>query len=224
VIELRTGFGATLVADTLSSSISAGSPSTSVIQLDAVEIAKWARQDVVNVTGAGATVANNWRTTRITNVDTALNRVTVSPALAIAPAAGNLLRGGVKEWCVDDPQATGSPYVRYQKPRYSAPIGALLDSERVACIVFFGPQARLHRVAQADMQRWELRAISRHLGWAEGLAARMRKLFHGVPTALTVPAVAVTDLLAGEAEERSRDDELAEYVVVVAASFAEVAA
>ena len=222
--ELRHGFRDALVADTLTSAISAGSPSTTVIQLDGVEILKWARRDIVHVTGTGGTVANNLRVVRITNVDTTLDRVTVYPALAATPAAADTINGGVKEWCLDDPQDAGSPYVRYGKPRYSAPLGDLLDDERSKCVVLYGSQPLSQVAGPADAQRWELRAISPQVDWAEGLAHRYRKLFHGAPGGLTVAAYTVTDLLADEAGERGRDDSLYEWMVVVAASLSEIAA
>ncbi|KKL80725.1 hypothetical protein LCGC14_2001880 [marine sediment metagenome] len=211
---IRTAVAAALEADTLSSPVLA-SVSSTVLQLDAGEMSKWSVHDVVYHSGT----PNDGRTLRITVKDTVNNRLTIEPALDSTPAGGTTIKGGVVEWVF----AAGT-HIRYDRPRYSAPVGDLLDNATSAALLLYGPTILSNLFQGCDSFHYEMRAISKNGFWAEGLAHRIRRLFDGLPGALTIATSTVQSIEVDDAVLRKRDDELFEWMVPFDIIVAELAA
>lgn len=206
---LRYALQAALAGDTLSSPVDAAVSATQV-DLTAGEFAKWAVGDSLYIDEAAS--AAHLEVVRITAASA--NRLTFDHALAAAPTTAATLKAGLAELTV----ANG---LRYHKPRYSAPVDGLLDGDSELACLLFGMASKRQAFGSADVETWELRAISRSTEFAELAAERMRRLFLGKRSALAPGAMYVDRLDAGTVVERTRDDELAEFMVSLEAWVAE---
>ena len=185
----REAFRVALEADSVSSTVV--SATTTALTFGSGEGLKWAKGMVANITGTGATAANNRQVRAVASVSG--NVVTLGAALSVAPAAGDVLGTGFVQWVRP---SSASEQLAYEGPiEDDSPIPNLLtDATDPRCIAVF--QEALSRVDEMERyeEPWRVRIFSRWLEWAEGLAERLRWRFNADHSALTVSGMQVIRL------------------------------
>ena len=170
---------AALAADTRSSTVDVGS-TTTVLQLGAGEAVAWLPRDIVHLTGSGATAANHLLTRTIKSVDIGADTIAflTRDALPVAPAAGDIVRGGFAFWVRP---ANSTEKLLYRSPRSGQlPLARLLpdssDPHVVADLVL-----GLERTDQVERQeeRYRLNLYGHSPRWLEGAVVAIRRIFRG---------------------------------------------
>lgn len=195
--DIENAIAARFIADTLASNIS--SISSSTVTLASSEGTKWAKGDIVHLTG------NNLpRVATVLSVAGDVLTLDRAPATT-TPGSGAQVRGGFANWVRP---ATGGEALIYIEPLIGDdPLKAFESSTMTS-----NCQARLRllpsrgRVSQHRSEYgFELRVDGRDIEWCEGLLARTERLLFGRPSSLTVAASDAWNLTTGAAQPLPRE-------------------
>lgn len=202
---------AKIVGDVVSGTVGAGS-TTTVIQLGVGEAAAFNRGAEVGLTGAGATLANDAEIRTVTLVNTSLDRLTVAPALPIAPASGNVVKLGCRHWLYY--LSATQPGIYYERWPKEVPLDAIATAaaER-RCIVSYGEVGRARQVFDRLEQPWEFRVYGRSVSFLSALESRIRQLLDHRPSALTLDGFDCELVQLGQSRMAERADMLMERVL-----------
>ena len=201
--EARLAVRNRIIADTRIATVGAGS-STTVVQVGVGEAASWAKGDIASFTGTGATLANDKLIRTITGVDTSLHRLTLESALPVAPASGNQVRGGCREWLIDSLAGGDGVFEWGHDPHPLQALIALETEKRCICMMNGfaatpGPLGRIEPAGQLDL--YGLDGL-----WLEGLETRIRQILHDRQSALTASGHKVWSVKVASLPEVFRGD------------------
>ena len=202
-----------IAADTKTATVVSGAGNTTAtIQLTTGGAASWTAGEVVNVTGTGSTAANDGLVTTVTASSSVTDRLTVSPALAIAPQAGDVVGAGWRQWA----RTPGSGELwAYLGPMYAehpaiATLRATPANHVVGIIVLLADDPIAGDLHSVDIR---VRVIGLNVEWVEGASLRLRSILHARPSGLTLASGVCPTLLGGQTTFPIRDDDLVEHVL-----------
>jgi hypothetical protein len=206
-------------ADTVAGTVIAGS-TTSVVKMTTGHEVYFAKGDVANITGTGASVANHRRVVLVTAVDTTIHTVTVSPALSVAPRAGDVLGMGWRQWALTPADSTH--LWLYAGPLYGEhPAMGLLRAASSPPVVGIVAELTGERaVGNREEPSFRLRILGSYLEWVEGAAARVRALLDARQSAVTMVTGVCHGVTVGQVTAPIRTDELIERVLPVQFAYA----
>lgn len=218
MIQLTDAIVAAILADTVVSTVGSGS-STTVVQLGAGDAADLPPAAMVSFTGSGATAANDKQVRTVRARDLALDTITVA-ALPVAPAAGNLVKAGCREWLVSSLVGGAGVYEWGMNP---SPVEALASNkgEKRPVLMYGAPTSRPGRF-ELVRDLVELDLYGHDTEWLAGLVSALRRLLHARPDALTIAGHKAHELLIDSIPLPIRRDPLKGAAIMIQASVAAV--
>lgn len=206
VRDLTLGLVAAIVADSLSSTVTAGS-TTTVVKVAAGQAELWAIGDKANVTGTGATAANSGLVRTVIATSAGATTITLDSALPVAPAVGDALKGGLKEWLRYLSATSVGVYEWGFMPSPTDALVAASPLDRHVVAMYGAPSSHEESLGR-NIHAYSFDLYGLDAEWLQATVDRFRARLHRMPSRVTVSAHRIWRLEVTEAPLPLRQDRL----------------